>query len=296
MFASELERMAKWVSDFPDLETGGSLFGYWTNTGSPVIFLATGPGPHARHNIDSFFQDPEYMIDGQYEVWKYFAAQHIGEWHSHHTLGLAVPSQGDSSTMWNAIEETQWPRFLLGICNIKQLGPPREARVGFFLYNKESGTHQECETHVMRVRSPLDGFRSRMPEGEPRPQTTAPARIRPNRVHRPREGQSLRKLERETWYTEGQGQKRLMMEIQGLQTLEQKLGAQSASLPEGESIVLSLTMRDGRVASARLVEGFPARAPTFKLDGRPIRRRWRSDNLVAEHLYYLWHESVTDVR
>jgi hypothetical protein len=295
MFASELERMAQWVSDYPQLETGGSLFGYWTNTGAPVIHMVTGPGPQARHNVDSFYQDPDYMVDGQYEVFKYFAAQHIGEWHSHHTLGLAVPSKGDSNSMYSAIEETNWPRFLLGICNIKQVGPPTDIRVGFFLYHADGQVHQECEVNVIRVRSPLDGFRSRMPAGEPRPKNPTPARVRPNRIYTPPESQALRTLQRDTWYTKGEGQERLMMEIQGLQTLEKKLGAKSKTTPQNESVDLALTMRDGRTVSAKLFNGFPRRSPHFFIENRRTRPRrdWAPDDLIAEHLYHIWHAAVT---
>ena len=43
----------------------------------------------------------------------------IGEWHSHHTLGLAEPSYGDQQTVWNHISTVAGGRFLVFIANIR---------------------------------------------------------------------------------------------------------------------------------------------------------------------------------
>ena len=47
----------------------------------------------------------------------------IGEWHSHHTLGLAEPSDGDQQTVWNHIPSVAGGRFLVFIANIRGIAP-----------------------------------------------------------------------------------------------------------------------------------------------------------------------------
>jgi len=43
---------------------------------------------------------------------------HIGEWHSHHTLGLTSPSGGDEKTVWSNMRRYGIHRFILFIATI----------------------------------------------------------------------------------------------------------------------------------------------------------------------------------
>ena len=98
IYKSELEYISRCILDYTNIETGGQLFGYWTSDGVPVVLYVIGPGPHANHQGAFFNQDVNYleMIGGI--LTRDFGLQHMGEWHSHHQLGLARPSGHDSST------------------------------------------------------------------------------------------------------------------------------------------------------------------------------------------------------
>ena len=61
IYGSEAERLAQLTAQYPDIETGGDLFGYWTHSGSPVVSFAIGPGRSSRHHFTSFYQDETYL-------------------------------------------------------------------------------------------------------------------------------------------------------------------------------------------------------------------------------------------
>lgn len=117
IYQSELDYISRCILDYTDIETGGQLFGYWTSTGVPVVMYVIGPGEKAQHNHTFFIQDQKYLQLVGNELHKRFRLQHIGEWHSHHQLGLAHPSGGDVSTMQYGIGKPGFPRLLLCIGN-----------------------------------------------------------------------------------------------------------------------------------------------------------------------------------
>lgn len=117
IYKSELDYMSRCILDYPKLETGGQLFGYWTSTGTPVVLYAIGPGKNAKHNYTSFFQDMNYLQFVGNELYRKYRLLHIGEWHSHHQLGLAIPSGGDVDTMRYGVGKPGFSRMLLCIGN-----------------------------------------------------------------------------------------------------------------------------------------------------------------------------------
>lgn len=117
VYQSELDYISRCILDYPNLETGGQLFGFWTNSGTPVVAYAIGPGIDARHNSTSFYQDAKYMISVGKYLGKQFGLQHIGEWHSHHQLTLSHPSGGDVLSMQSGLFTPGFPRMLLCIGN-----------------------------------------------------------------------------------------------------------------------------------------------------------------------------------
>ena len=120
IYGSELEFISRCVLDYPDIETGGDLFGFWTHSGRPVIHYAIGPGPKSRRTAVFFNQDVDYLRSFGDRLRDLHGLQHIGEWHSHHQLGLCHPSSHDSNTVTNAIRDYQLRRFLLVICTITE--------------------------------------------------------------------------------------------------------------------------------------------------------------------------------
>ena len=129
VFQSELDYLYRCILDYPNIETGGQLFGYWTSAGVPVVMYAIGPGPRANHQSTFFNQDVEYLVKVGRLLKERYGLHHIGEWHSHHQLGLARPSGHDANTMNSTIREKGLGRFLLCIGNISS----GRATVGAFL-------------------------------------------------------------------------------------------------------------------------------------------------------------------
>lgn len=117
IYQSELDFMSRCILDYPNIETGGELFGFWTPDGTPVVLYAVGPGPNARHHATAFVQDPDYVDRYEAEMCLATRLQHIGQWHSHHQLDLARPSGGDVGSMLRGVGQPGFPRMLLCIGN-----------------------------------------------------------------------------------------------------------------------------------------------------------------------------------
>lgn len=119
IYKSELAFLGRCILDSPNIETGGQLFGYWTASGTPVVAYALGPGPKANHQVAFFNQDVEYLERVGKALVSRFGLMHIGEWHSHHQLGLDSPSGHDANTMQHSIDRLHLSRFLLCIGNCR---------------------------------------------------------------------------------------------------------------------------------------------------------------------------------
>lgn len=117
IYKSELDYISRCILDCKDIETGGQLFGYWTAEGVPVVLYVIGPGPRANHQGAFFNQDVDYLTRVGRPIVEHFGLQHIGEWHSHHQLGLAQPSAHDANTMLSTIRNKHLIQFLLCIGN-----------------------------------------------------------------------------------------------------------------------------------------------------------------------------------
>lgn len=119
IYRSEFDYLSRCILDYPNIETGGQLFGFWTAEGIPVVLYAIGPGPRANHQHAFFNQDIDYLSTVGQSIIDIYGLQHIGEWHSHHRLGLAHPSGHDANTMIGSIRRLNLHQFLLCIGNIR---------------------------------------------------------------------------------------------------------------------------------------------------------------------------------
>ncbi len=119
IFESELKEMKDFVSRYPNIETGGDLFGLWKANGDPVVQLIIGPGKNCRRTSVSFHQDTNYLAKVGTYVNSSFMLCHIGSWHSHHQLSLMQPSTGDRSTVCNNFPEGL-KRYIMIIANINR--------------------------------------------------------------------------------------------------------------------------------------------------------------------------------
>ncbi len=117
IYQSELDFISRCILDYPNIETGGELFGFWTQLGTPIVLYAVGPGPNAHHHPTSFVQDSRYVDNVEVDLCNLTGLQHIGQWHSHHQLSLAQPSGGDVASMMRGVGQPGFPRMLLCIGN-----------------------------------------------------------------------------------------------------------------------------------------------------------------------------------
>ena len=122
IYESEARQIAEHTDRWPDLETGGDLFGYWTHSHAAVISFVVGPGSSSRHGETSFYQDEFYLQDLGADLFRHHGLQHIGAWHSHHQLGLNEPSSKDIRTVQSGIRSCDWSRFLLMITTLDTAG------------------------------------------------------------------------------------------------------------------------------------------------------------------------------
>ena len=63
IFEEDYQIMANLVLKYPNLETGGDLFGLWTTAGNAMLHVVLGPGQHCRRTGTSFYQDVSYLKD-----------------------------------------------------------------------------------------------------------------------------------------------------------------------------------------------------------------------------------------
>lgn len=142
IYANEYKQICAWVLENAVLETGGDLFGLWSGDHGAVIQLVLGPGQNCRRTSTSFYQDVDYLEKVGSHLTEKEGVCHIGEWHSHHTIGLKRPSGGDEGTVWRNMPGYGLGRFLLFIANIE---PPSRSgvSVGCFLFEFEGGTNRK---------------------------------------------------------------------------------------------------------------------------------------------------------
>ncbi len=153
IYESELNYIGKCILDYPRIETGGQLFGFWTASGVPVVVYAIGPGPKANHQVTFFNQDIEYLKFVGRILVSEFGLMHIGEWHSHHQLGLDKPSGHDAETMQHSIDNLHLNRFLLCIGNCN--GIDYSIKPYIFMEN-----HKGYNSSLWKIKGDMSPFRS----------------------------------------------------------------------------------------------------------------------------------------
>lgn len=224
LFRSELDRIAGFVAAYPRLETGGNLFGYRTNSGAPVVCIATGPGRAAEHHATAFYQDADYLETCGRLLFERFALQHVGEWHSHHRLGLQRPSAGDEATVFKCMEPMRWSSFMLGIANLDTRGKPS---IGFFQLDASRRACTQLEVEVLDRASPLSLARALLPPGERSPNVAYGGGCEVRQPEHP-------------WYERRGVSARLARELKGLAVLRDQAGYRFRLHPRGASLHLDL--------------------------------------------------------
>lgn len=150
MFEKDIAMVQDLVLRYPDLETGGDLFGLWTTEGDAVLHVVLGPGKNCSRTDVSFNQDIPYLQRNGELLTENYMLGHIGEWHSHHQLRLFEPSHGDSSTVIRHFPRGAVYGFLLIIANIVA---PNEVKLSPYLYTENSTLTYSRKGEVVRLQA-----------------------------------------------------------------------------------------------------------------------------------------------
>ncbi len=149
-YTSEVRRIAELILESPDTETGGELYGAWTHTGCPIVHYATGAGPEARREVSRFNQDISFLQESGKILNTQYGLQHLGQWHSHHQLGLKEPSSHDVKTVNKAVDHYGLDCFCLVIGNIVE----SESRLHGYLFEHEAA-YFPVKWSILEVDSPF---------------------------------------------------------------------------------------------------------------------------------------------
>ena len=169
IYANEYRQICAWVLQHGFLETGGDLFGLWKDDHTAVIQLVLGPGKNCQRAYASFYQDVDYLEKAGSQLIEKEGVCHIGEWLSHHKIGLKQPSGGDRGAVWRNIPTYGLNRFVLFIANI-ETQDNSAASVGCFLFERGTADQSQRMTqgqfHLLPNESPLrEKFQTDLKEG-----------------------------------------------------------------------------------------------------------------------------------
>lgn len=115
LWISELafRNMVKEANHAYPMETGGVLVGYFAESGEPVVFAATGPGPRAVHLQSQFMPDHTWQCEQLEDFFQESSGAwvYLGDWHTH----------PDSSPKMSRLDQ----RTLRSIAKYKQAENPQ---------------------------------------------------------------------------------------------------------------------------------------------------------------------------
>ena len=135
MFEEDIAMVQNLVLLYPDVETGGDLFGLWTTEGDAVLHIVLCPGKNCSRTDVSFNQDIPYLQRNGELLTENYMLVHIGEWQSYYQLRLFKPRHGDSSTVIRYFPRGAVYGFLLIIANIVE---PDKVKLSPYLYTENS--------------------------------------------------------------------------------------------------------------------------------------------------------------
>ena len=118
IYESELQVICDETVEYPNIETGGNLYGHVSNGGTPVIWLASRPAGNVYRGNVALELDPQVTNRMQNFIWEQYGVQFLGMWHSHHQIGLYQPSEGDRRRTANFA--VKWSRkfYVEILCNL----------------------------------------------------------------------------------------------------------------------------------------------------------------------------------
>jgi hypothetical protein len=264
IFESEIHEIVREAAAWTQAETGGSLFGYATHSGLPVIHFALGPGPGADRARTRCRIDARYLQQVGTELSDNYGLQHIGAWHSHHHLGLEHPSSGDLEAMQEALGSTGCERLALIIASLQPGGrPSARATVTLrpFLYRSNTPAGTECSWVVLPGVSPIRRQYEAVRAESAEPWTPWQLTPRALTMSELRSWETAPRVKLQfdeaLWYVHPEGQQRLRAERQAF---DQHTMPVEIELDSHQRLLISVPTAEGRVCF-RLPPGYPGEAP-----------------------------------
>lgn len=147
----EIDVLSRYILDYPRIETGGQLFGYWTYDGKPVVLFVLGPGLNAGHYNTFFMQDIPYLKECAKLLKQRYGLDHVGEWHSHHQLGLARPSGHDANNIASNMRKLGYKKFLLCIGSCTDTS----STINAFMFDSSKPNYENIPWKIKEIESPF---------------------------------------------------------------------------------------------------------------------------------------------
>jgi transcriptional regulator with XRE-family HTH domain len=129
------------------IETGGDLFGRWQDV--PTVLLATKAGPAAKRDHAHFRLDIDYLRTLSETMATDWAVRYLGDWHSHHRLGLSAPSGGDRRRIMSIASRNQFTNMLEIIVTLDDSRGEPIVRIHPWIYDLSS---EDAAPLPLRVR------------------------------------------------------------------------------------------------------------------------------------------------
>ena len=145
--ASELKKIFSWVLKSPSKETGGDLFGLWSERQDDLenklcIYHVSGPGKLCRRTPFSFDQDVRYSKRIATYLSQQHGLDHVAVWHSHQSA-LDRPSAPDEEAIWNTMRSLAINRIALFIASSVGKRKEDDGISSFVINNFLFETHEE---------------------------------------------------------------------------------------------------------------------------------------------------------
>ena len=155
IYGDEASRISKWTLQYPNIETGGDIFGLWLNENEVVIQAVIGPGQNCRRTATSFFQDEQYVNSVGELLIRNEGLCLVGSWLSHRTMNIPGPGRDDKDTVWRHLPTPG--RFVLLIATIEMKTEAPKVQMGFNMFESTSEGNKviPMKLEILQGQSPI---------------------------------------------------------------------------------------------------------------------------------------------
>jgi hypothetical protein len=156
MFESEMRVVAGLSNAWENTEVASSIYGLQADDGSFVIFLVTAPGQDAMCNSVSCQHDLPFFYRTTRIIEDAFGLKWIGDQHSHHWMGLNLPSAGDLDQVRSVTSKNGRGRWC-GIITTKVRDTARQAFRGLRQNSTSRAPSPQVKVNAFIYTSPRKG-------------------------------------------------------------------------------------------------------------------------------------------